>query len=100
MHVDPPATLTEQILDRICGEYIEMPGLCLTRQQAQRLWGLNDQICSEALELLVDAKFLCHTGDMYRRLTDGPIAFRLRMARAELDQAGAVSVAVRGGLAL
>ena len=28
----------DSILRRICGEYLEMPGLRLTQPQAQRLW--------------------------------------------------------------
>ena len=39
MDESPPTTLTEQMLNRICSEYIEMPGLRLTCKQAQRLWG-------------------------------------------------------------
>lgn len=101
MDVSLPATLTEAMLQRICGEYIEMPGLCLTRKQAQRLWGLDEATCWKALDLLVEARFLNHTDNLYRRLTEGPIAFPpFRMARAQLDQtAGAVQVGARGGLA-
>lgn len=54
----PPARITNQLLCRIRSEYLEMPGLCLTLKQAQRLWGLEEQTCREAMQLLVDAKFL------------------------------------------
>jgi hypothetical protein len=51
-----------------------MPGLRLTPQQAQRLWGLDQQCCEEALEYLVDTRFLTKTGrGTYMRLTDGAI---------------------------
>ncbi len=101
MDVSLPVALTEATLQRICSEYIEMPGLCLTCKQAQRLWGLDEATCWKALDLLVEAKFLNHTHNLYRRLTEGPIAFPpFRMARAQLEQnAGAVRVGARAGFA-
>jgi hypothetical protein len=53
----------EQALQRIQGEYMEMPGLRLTAAQAQRLWGLDHDLCSSLLAALVDAKFLRQTRD-------------------------------------
>ena len=49
-------------------EYVEMPGLSLTRPQVERLWGL-DAVTSEALlATLIDVKFLRRTvGDAYVR---------------------------------
>jgi hypothetical protein len=51
------------LVQRIRGEYLEMPGLCLTDRQAQRLWGLDDESCQAVLGSLVDAGFLLRTGD-------------------------------------
>ena len=48
----------EDVLPRIRGEYLEMPGLCLTLAQAQRLWGLDALTCEDVLRELVDARFL------------------------------------------
>jgi hypothetical protein len=49
-----------------------MPGLRLTPQQAQRLWGLDRQCCEESLQYLVEAGFLTKTArGTYIRLTDG-----------------------------
>lgn len=53
----------EDVLQRIQGEYLEMPGLRLTTAQAQRLWGLDRQVCEALLAALVDARFLCRTRD-------------------------------------
>jgi hypothetical protein len=53
----------EDVLRRVQGEYIEMPGLRLTTAQAQRLWGLDRAVCDALLGALVDAKFLCRTRD-------------------------------------
>ena len=53
----------EDVLRRVQGEYIEMPGLRLTTAQAQRLWGLDRAACDALLGALVDAKFLLRTRD-------------------------------------
>jgi hypothetical protein len=50
-------------LGRVKAEYLEMPGLCLTPRQAQRLWGLDREMCHALLGALVDAKFLNRTRD-------------------------------------
>jgi hypothetical protein len=56
----------------IQAEYLEVPGLHLTRQQAEGLWGL-DTLTSEALlDALVDARFLRRTRDgRYTRIGGG-----------------------------
>jgi hypothetical protein len=51
------------VLQRVQGEYIEMPGLRLTTAQAQRLWGLDRAVCDALLDALVEAKFLFRTRD-------------------------------------
>jgi hypothetical protein len=53
----------EDLLRRIQGEYIEMPGLRLTIAQAQRLWGLDRAECDAVVGALVDAKFLIRNRD-------------------------------------
>ena len=53
----------DQVLQRIRGEYLEMPGLHLTAAQAERLWGLDRETCSSLLATLVDANFLRRTRD-------------------------------------
>jgi hypothetical protein len=60
------------MLDRIRAEYLEMPGLRLTLEQAQRLCGLERTLCQTVLDSLVEAKFLClKANGTYARLTDG-----------------------------
>ena len=60
-------TMTELSL-RIRGEFMEMPGLRLTREQACRLWGLDTQTCQRLLFTLVTARFLAEAPDgRYRR---------------------------------
>jgi hypothetical protein len=53
----------DDVLRRVQGEYIEMPGLRLTTAQAQRLWGLDRAACDALLGALVDTKFLFRTRD-------------------------------------
>ena len=53
----------DEVLQRIQGEVVEMPGLRLTAAQAQRLWGLDRDVCDALLGALVDAKFLAQTRD-------------------------------------
>jgi hypothetical protein len=57
-----------QLLLRIRSEYEEMPGLCLTRAQAQRLWGLDADACDAVLSALVDIGYLKTTRTGYVRV--------------------------------
>jgi len=50
----PPA----EIVARVRGEFLEMPGLQLTVPQAARLWGLEQRACRDLIEALVAAAFL------------------------------------------
>jgi hypothetical protein len=54
---------TDEVLRRVQGEFLEMPGLRLTEAQARRLWGLDAASCDALLGALVDAKFLFRTRD-------------------------------------
>jgi hypothetical protein len=50
-----------------------MPGLRVTRSQAQRLRGLDEQTGGQVLDVLLAAGFLQRTrNETYTRLTDGP----------------------------
>lgn len=63
----------EDVLQRIQGEYVEMPGLRLTPAQAQRLWGLDRATCEQLLQVLVNDKFLSETRDgSFIRTEGGP----------------------------
>jgi hypothetical protein len=78
-----PNKTLELLLRRIEGEYLEMPGLQLTREQAQRLWALDHETCSGLLDVLVMNGFLvCGPDSRYRRTMDGP-ALRSAAGRAK-----------------
>ena len=51
-HVD------EGLIRRVRAEFLEMPGLCLTIDQARRLWGLELRTCEALLQSLIDSRFL------------------------------------------
>ncbi len=51
----------DQIVQRVRGEYLEMPGLALTELQAQRLWQLEPDECRSLFTALVESGFLRRT---------------------------------------
>jgi len=53
----------DDVLRRVKGEFLEMPGLRLTEPQARRLWGLDAASCGALLRTLVEAEFLFRTRD-------------------------------------
>lgn len=55
-----PAGSIADALRRIRREYEEMPGLCLTARQAQRLWRLDPSACEALLGAMVASGFLRH----------------------------------------
>lgn len=58
-----PIRASDDVLRRVQGEFLEMPGLRLTQAQARRLWGLDASSCEALLAALVDANFLFRTRD-------------------------------------
>jgi len=56
-------SVSEDMLRRVRGEFLEMPGLRLTEAQARRLWALEPALCSALLGALVEARFLFRTRD-------------------------------------
>jgi hypothetical protein len=58
----------------IRAEYLEMPGLHLTRAQVQRLWALDRDLCDAVLDALVALEFLRKTDHEAYALANG--AFR------------------------
>ena len=47
-----------RLLDIVRGEYVEMPGLRLSRRQAQRLWAIDAETCNAVLGALEHSHFL------------------------------------------
>lgn len=56
-------TTSDDVLRRVQGEFLEMPGLRLTEPQARRLWNLDQAACESLLGILVERKFLFKTRD-------------------------------------
>jgi hypothetical protein len=63
----PPAGHIGDVVLRIRAEYQQIPGLCLTRAQAQSLLGLDEHVCDAVLNAFVDAGFLRLTAKGYVR---------------------------------
>jgi hypothetical protein len=62
----------DSVLRRLRAEFLEMPGLRLTPEQAQYLCGVERALCQRVLDSLVEAKFLCVKPDgAYARFVDG-----------------------------
>ena len=61
------------LLARVCGEYIDMPGLQLTLAQASRLWNVKPTTSAELLDRLVAASFLRRAGNLYVRADVGRV---------------------------
>ena len=73
----------DEVLQRIQGEFVEMPGLRLTSVQAQRLWSLERDVCDALLGALVDAKFLAQTRDGAYVRRDGARAPAVNVSRGQ-----------------
>ena len=56
---------TQQLAQRVRGEFMEMPGLRLTLPEAQRLWALDSVLCEAVLNALVDAGCLTCTHGVF-----------------------------------
>jgi hypothetical protein len=62
--IEENATMTaeqasaSEMLRLIQAEYLEIPGLHLTKPQVQRLWGLDSYACDAMLDALVAVRFL------------------------------------------
>jgi hypothetical protein len=56
--IERPAHTSRQLLRRVEMEHNEMPGLRLTVAQAGRLFGIEQDVCAQVLDTLVDTSIL------------------------------------------
>ena len=69
-------------LDRLRSEFLEMPGLRLTAEQAHRFCGVERTACTVALDALVEEHFLSTRPDgSYVRATESQAPRRQRTLR-------------------
>lgn len=59
----PAELFVMEWIERVRGEYLEMPGLSLTRPQMLRLWHLDSSVCDAVVETLIASHFLRHRPD-------------------------------------
>jgi hypothetical protein len=78
----------ERLLQRIRGEFLEMPGLTLTPAQAGRLWALEPDVCASVLAQLIETGFLARSAEgRYARGGAPPVTFPpVRMTPATTDR--------------
>jgi hypothetical protein len=69
--MNEPVRSAQESTRLIRGEYLEIPGLHLTRAQIQRLWDLDHETCSSVLDTLLYERFLVLTCDR-RYILNGP----------------------------
>ena len=81
------ATIDRDVIKRVRAEYVEMPGLQLTLDQAVRLHGLDRTLCQAVMDRLVREMFLwVKPNGTYARLTCGESP-RPHVAKADLGAA-------------
>jgi len=63
VHVEPSCHALHfvRLLEIVRAEFLEMPGLRLTKKQAQRLWAIDSDTCEAVLGALEASHFLGHT---------------------------------------
>jgi hypothetical protein len=61
--MEPQRVIDDVVRRRAESEYLEMPGLKLTAQQASRLWALDAAASATLLDSMVDAGVLCRAKD-------------------------------------
>jgi hypothetical protein len=67
-----PVVIANPLARRVLNEYVEMPGLQLTLNQAQRLFGLGALECAAVLDFLVERHVLVRLpSGRYARPADG-----------------------------
>jgi hypothetical protein len=65
----------QQAFERICAEFLEMPGMRLTAQQLERLSGVDRAVCACVLDDLTRAGFLSRwTDGSYGKSTDDSVS--------------------------
>ena len=58
----------ESLVRRVRAEFLEMPGLHLTFAQAERFWGLEEDLCRRVVDALIGSDFLrCTPAGMIAR---------------------------------
>lgn len=84
LRMAPP--MTDNLRDRVRGEYREMPRLRLTVAQAARLFNLDHAQCGQLLDTLVTDGAICTNGREYFGTNTGRRCAYRRSARELIDE--------------
>ena len=49
----------QKLVEHVRAEFLEMPGLQLTLEQAQRFWSIDQVACRQVFNSLIEMGFLC-----------------------------------------
>ena len=84
MTIRHQATPIERLESCVQGDFLQAPGLRVTIEQAQRLWGLDGESCKRVLAVLVERGFLIRdaAGRYARPVAKWPASFRMAKAQA------------------
>jgi hypothetical protein len=67
--MSPNAETVTEWTNRVRADYLEMPGLTLTRWQMRRFWLLDASVCNAVVDALVASGFLwCRPDNTYARV--------------------------------
>ena len=93
MAINDTARSEREWIQIIRGEFLEIPGLRLTSEQIQRLWGLHRDVCAAVLEDLLHQRFLQLTADgHYVRAGSGSGSRQAASQSGSYDGEAAVTV--------
>jgi len=83
----------------IRGEFLEIPGLRLTSDQIQKLWGLHRDACAAVLENLLHQRFLQLTADGHYVRAGSSAGVRQTTVKPATHHADVVSVLTQAAAA-
>ena len=53
-----PVVVGDALMIRVLHDFDEMPTLCVTTEQAMRLWDLDRRTCDKLFDTLIDARLI------------------------------------------
>ncbi len=73
MRTQHKTAAVDEWLRLVRAEFLEVPGLTLTSEEARRFWGLDREACDQLLAALVDSRFLRRTRNNRYLRADGSV---------------------------
>ena len=99
MAMKDAAPSEQEWIQIIRGEFLEIPGLRLTSDQVQKLWGLHRDACAAVLENLLHQRFLQLTADGHYVRAGSSAGVRQTTVKPATHHADVVSVLTQAAAA-